>query len=153
MRFNETAAVPPHIFELWVKSGTCATRSYFFPSSWFVVTTRQFRPILAPLTSIHTIPMQFEDSTGGLWVEEQDAEGYVYYVNSNTLASPLCAANLLTSFLCGTIEQVLRTAYNSSDNARWPDTLCIGIRVSGRTCGRDKSYTHMLLIPNPSLGG
>lgn len=29
--------------------------------------------------------MQFEDSTGCLWTEEQDDDGYVYYVNANTM--------------------------------------------------------------------
>lgn len=31
--------------------------------------------------------MQYEDSTGCLWTEEQDADGYVYYVNTNTMVS------------------------------------------------------------------
>lgn len=31
--------------------------------------------------------MQYEDLTGCLWTEEQDDEGYVYYVNANTLVS------------------------------------------------------------------
>lgn len=31
--------------------------------------------------------MQYEDSTGCLWTEEEDAEGYVYYVNANTMVS------------------------------------------------------------------
>lgn len=33
--------------------------------------------------------MQYEDSKGCLWTEEEDAEGYVYYVNANTLVSSL----------------------------------------------------------------
>lgn len=37
--------------------------------------------------------MQYEDSTGCLWTEEQDADGYVYYVNANTMVSEHLAAN------------------------------------------------------------
>ncbi|CAM9311861.1 unnamed protein product [Pylaiella littoralis] len=29
--------------------------------------------------------MQYEDSTGFLWIEEQDDDGFVYYVNTNTM--------------------------------------------------------------------
>lgn len=31
--------------------------------------------------------MQYEDSEGYLWTEEQDDDGYVYFVNANTMAS------------------------------------------------------------------
>ncbi|CAM9196713.1 unnamed protein product [Ectocarpus sp. 12 AP-2014] len=31
--------------------------------------------------------MQYEDSKGDLWTEEQDDDGYVYFVNANTMAS------------------------------------------------------------------
>lgn len=41
--------------------------------------------------------MQFEDSTGCLWTEEQDAEGYVYYVNGSTMVSTAVASSSHTT--------------------------------------------------------
>ena len=45
--------------------------------------------------------MQYEDPSGCLWTEEQDEDGYVYYVNTNTMVSaPAHSKNSDVKRLC-----------------------------------------------------